>query len=286
MVAKEIFSELKDAVKKDYSSDKTSGLIAELYTESQKYLNANCELKDLVSKVQGKEYLSFVSKDNRLSRPLNKALYVIDENESDKIVDSFMTNTYATLERIELVRLLYTIGMTFPCFIDVTKKGDRKTPGSYFEYFVGHIIAKRFGANPRKQLEIPVASEGPQKLPTDLIFDKPSESYGLHIPIKSTTRERVIQVWAHQRILDGVFGVERYKGILVVGSETKLNSRTKEVEEICLPLQWKIYQLHIAKLTRIYYLDPPAKYVKLNDTFPKIPVNPFADFFIESITSF
>jgi hypothetical protein len=177
--------------------------------------------------------------------------------------------------------------MCFPCYIDVVKQGDKKIPGSFYEYLIGHLIARRFGSNPRTRLEIPIASdEEPRTLPTDLIFDMPVKSYGLHVPIKSTTRERVIQVWAHQRILDSVYGTGRFKGMLVIASETKLDTKTREVIEICLPSQWRIYQLHISQLKRIYYLDPPEAYLKLNDIFPNIPVKYFSDFFTESITSF
>ena len=118
--------------------------------------------------------------------------------------------------------------MCFPSYIDIVKQNDKKTPGTFFEYLIGHIFARRFKTNPRKQLEIPVVNkESPKHLPTDLIFDLYDREYGLHVPIKSTTRERVIQVWAHQRILDSVYGVGRFRGILVVASETKLDSKKR-----------------------------------------------------------
>jgi hypothetical protein len=42
----------------------------------------------------------------------------------------------------------------------------------------------------------------------------------IHLPVKTSTRERVIQAWAHQRVLDGVYGVGRFKGVLVALAET------------------------------------------------------------------
>ena len=57
-----------------------------------------------------------------------------------------------------------------------------------------------------------------------------------------------------------------------------------EVIEICLPAQWRIYQMHIAQLKRIYYLDVPATYEKLNEVFPPIAVKSFGHFFFEADT--
>jgi hypothetical protein len=94
----------------------------------------------------------------------------------------------------------------------------------------------------------------------------------------------VIQVWAHQRVLDGVFGTGRFLGTPVILAETKTDATKKEVIEICLPEQWRIYQMHIAQLKRIYYLDVPATYVKLNDVFPPITVKSFGHFFFEADT--
>jgi hypothetical protein len=97
----------------------------------------------------------------------------------------------------------------------------------------------------------------------------------------SSTRERVIQVWAHQRVLDGVYGNGRFVGLLTCLAETKLDHRTRDVIEICLPDQWRLYQLFISQLKRVYYLDVPQKYSELNTFFPKIHVKQFGEFFHE-----
>ena len=122
------------------------------------------------------------------------------------------------------------------------------------------------------------------KLPTDYIFDLGDRKPKFHVPIKTSTRERVVQVWAHQKVLDGIYGMGRFLGILVCLAETKLDLKKQEVIEICLPDQWRIYQMFIAQLKRIYYLDVPKRYEELNLIFPKIPVKQFGDFFHEANT--
>lgn len=86
---------------------------------------------------------------------------------------------------------------------------------------------------------------------------------------------------ASTRLLDGVYGTDRFMGTPVLLAETKTDKARKEVVEICLPDQWRVYQLYIAKLKRIYYLDLPAAYSKLNEEFPPIRVRPFGEFFLE-----
>ena len=71
-----------------------------------------------------------------------------------------------------------------------------------------------------------------------------------------------------------------YQAIMVLFSETKLNSRSLEVVEICVPDQWLAYQSLLAKMDRIYYFDMPARYKALTDKYPDlIPIKPFGEFF-------
>ena len=282
-----IYNELKKKIEIDYTSDIIADLIIELTFSSFNFLMNNCAISNLISKVEDKEYFCFENNNGQMTRPLNKELFETDITQLEIMCNIFKNSSFKKLSKQKRNKLLYTFGMCFPCYIDVNKKGDKKTPGTFFEYFIGHIFSKKFGVNPSKQLEIPVTKrESPKYLPTDLIFQLPNKDYGFHVPVKSTTRERVIQVWAHQRILDSVYGTKTYLGILVISSETKLDTKKREVIEICLPGQWRIYQLHIAELSRIYYLDPPKTYLGLNDTFPHIPVKHLSDFFEESIISF
>jgi hypothetical protein len=118
-------------------------------------------------------------------------------------------------------------------------------------------------------------------LPTDFLFDLGAQKCRIHLPVKLSTRERVVQVWAHQRVLDGVYGVGRFRGILVVGTETKAGTKNLKVTEICLPDQWAVYQMFISQLRRVYYLDVPGRYLRLPGVFPYIQVKTLSAFFTE-----
>lgn len=119
----------------------------------------------------------------------------------------------------------------------------------------------------------------------DFLFETADDSPNIHLPVKMSTRERVVQAWAHQRLLDAAYGSARYKGIMVLFSETKLDSRTHEVVEICVPDQWLAYQTLLARMERIYYFDMPIRYQELTEAFPSvIRIRPFQQLFTEITT--
>lgn len=96
---------------------------------------------------------------------------------------------------------------------------------------------------------------------TDIVFEV--DGFGIVIPAKTTTRERIVQPFAHQRILDGVFGDGRYVSLLICVSETQRSDKDRRVNEICVPGTITLFQKHLAKLGGIYYLDPPERYLVL-----------------------
>lgn len=244
------------------------------------------------SKVPGKNYFVFkkaTSSESFVSRPVNEALFS-DDLESVRLLFDTLDAGFSPddLRRrlnswsVELLqKTLYSMTIAFCCAIDIQKSGDRKTPGTFFEYVVAYMFSRRLRINPVRRVEI--TSQGTKiSLPTDFIFDPGPQHRKFHVPAKTSTRERIIQVWAHQRVIDGTLGQGRFLGTPVIMTETKLDKEKLEVIEICLPLQWQIYQAHISQLTRIYYLDVPQPYVALNDVMPPIKVRPFAEFFLES----
>ena len=155
------------------------------------------------------------------------------------------------------------------------------TPGTFFEMFVGHLLSLAFGVKPRNKVEVLTVEDERSTLSTDFIFDLGPRQLKFHVPVKTSTRERAVQVWAHQRMLNGVYGEGRFKGMLVALAETKLGHRKLEVEEICIPDQWAVYQRFVARMDRVYYLDLPAKYAALAKQVPYIQVKTLGEFFNE-----
>ena len=110
-----------------------------------------------------------------------------------------------------------------------------------------------------------------QKVSTDIVFDLNGK--GIVIPAKITTRERIVQPFAHQRILDGVFGEGRYISLLVCVSETQRSDEGRRVNDICVPGTITLFQKHLAKMGGIYYLDPPERYMALGRA-GIVPIHP------------
>lgn len=253
-------------------------LLMQLTAASHEFLLGS-DAVDLTSSVKDKKYFSF--RREYLSRPINQALFVTDSHEVVERLAALEAHDLEHFKGEEAARTLYTLAMSFCAANDVSKGGDKKTPATFFETLIGHLFAAHLGVNPTNAIEV-LGGDLKGSLPTDFIFDMGAKKVKYHVPIKLSTRERVIQVWAHQRVVDGVYGFGRYKGVLVCLTETKLDTGKLEVTEICLPDQWRIYEMYVAHMTRIYYLDPPAKYSALAEEYPKIEVRPLSHFFSES----
>ncbi|MHB1081527.1 MAG: hypothetical protein ACYC67_19190 [Prosthecobacter sp.] len=247
----------------------THDLLLKLVKESV-HSAARMEKIDLVSRVNGKTYFA-LSKNGRRSRAINHALF---SEDADRVVEQLtliLQNDRSLMTAADITSSVYSAAIAFCACIDILKDNDQKTPGTFFEYLCAAIMRAVLDVPPQTSLS--VLNLGLEtSLPTDLIFDLGAEKPKFHVPVKTSTRERVIQVWAHQRVLDGVYGTGRFLGLPLVLAETKTDSKSNEVTEICLPKQWRLYQMHIAQMWRIAYLDMPAAYAPLSMVFPPVPV--------------
>lgn len=235
----------------------------------------------------GKNYVVF-SLNGKYSRPVNIDLYNegngITENGVSLVVE-FWNNVKA--HRIAdqpahaITAALYTICMNYCCCADLVT-GVKSNSGDYFEKLVGHLYSMHLQVNPTNQMNAVELDGESISLPTDFIFDLGGGKPKFHVPAKTSTRERVVEVWAQQRVLDGAFGVGRFLCLLTAIGETNFYSKDMSVALTCVPNQWINYQLFIAQIKRAYYLDVPGKYEELNNRFPRIHVKEFGEFFHES----
>ncbi|MBI4663144.1 MAG: hypothetical protein HY735_30420 [Verrucomicrobia bacterium] len=275
------YEKLRQTFSQDVKSDANQILLGEIYEASCRFLSKAKE-RALKSLVAGKEYFAFAA-GKKLSRAVNKQLFISNPSEWEAFRKAIALKPSPETDAERITRIIYSVAVSFFCYVDLTKEGDQKTPGTFFEYLIGHLFAWRLNMNPKTRLPV-LNLDMEASLPTDFVFDLGPNRAKFHLPIKVSTRERVIQVWAHQRVLDGVYGTGRFLGTPVILTETKTDKKKLEVVEICLPDQWRIYQMHIAQLKRIYYLDMPASYAKLNEVFPPLSVKAFGHFFGEADT--
>ena len=218
---------------------------------------------------------------NKISRAINQSLYQPDHTQWKTLRTAMEANDLKGLTPDQITHVLYTMAISFCAAVDIIKDGDQKTPGTFFEYFVAYFFTWRVGVEPTTSIPVLNVDGENTRLRTDFIFNLGAKQRKFHMPIKTSTRERSIMLWAHQRLLDGVYGTERFMGTPVLMAETKTDKRKREVVEICSPEQWRVYQLYIAKLKRVYHLDLPSAYQRLNEEFPPLSVRPFAGFFFE-----
>lgn len=237
----------------------------------------------------GKNYIVFtLGTPNKYSRPVNIDLYNagMGTNSSGiSLISEFWNNVRShniqSQSPEDITAALYAICMNYCCCADLVN-GVKSNSGDYFEKLVGHLYAMHLMVNPTSQMNAVELDGESISLPTDFIFDLGAGKPKFHVPAKTSTRERVVEVWAQQRVLDGAFGVGRFLCLLTCIGETNFYSRDMSVALTCVPNQWINYQLFISQIKRAYYLDVPGKYAELNNRFPKIHVKTFGEFFHES----
>lgn len=220
-----------------------------------------------------KEYIACDAPPRR-SRPVRQDLFILDPKLFAKTWKKMLRAVDTEHTRLVFRRTdaaLYTATQSFSCVIDLLQRGSRKVPGTHFEVLVGSFLGAVTGLKRGKQVRIPGEA---CTVPTDIVLLRDAEDDGptLVVPTKITTRERVVQPFVHQRILDEVFGHGKYRSVLVMVSEVQRDDAGRRgLNEICVPNQVGLYQKHLGQLNGFYYLDVPRAYANADFT-QELPV--------------
>lgn len=211
----------------------------------------------------GKLYHIFRAGSN-VSRPVHLPLLIRDRTLFRHAWNEFLGSARPRGHRYnfplkETNSVLYSATMAFAVCYDLWKPGSRKTPGTFFEVILGSALQ---AVLPEFERTAHVVLPGQTaKVSTDIVFLTPNHTGGLVIGAKITTRERIVQPFAHQRILDSIFGETRFRSVLISVSEMQRQGE-ESANAICVPGSIRLYQLHLASLSGLYYLDPPARYLR------------------------
>lgn len=282
-----------DEMKALFSASPIDQAITDIFEEINRMCQVEMDTKErvpLTSKAtaRGKNYIVFTQPGGKTkSRPVNIDLYneglMLDVNGNSKI-DVFWENvrnqTFTNQSAHDITTALYVISMNYCCCSDLID-GIKKNAGDYFEKLIGHIYSRHLNVAPTTQMRAVELDGESIALPTDYIYNLGEGRPKFHVPVKTSTRERAVEVWAQQRILDGAFGVGRFICLLTCIGETNLE-KNMSVGITCVPNQWINYQLFVSQIKRAYYLDVPDKYNELNHRFPRIHVKELGEFFHET----
>lgn len=271
------YNKVKQSCDSDCKSPQTGDAIFELINVSLSFLVDQCDPIELISKVQGKHYFTF-KKEGVVARPANKQLFLDNQITLKKLWKQWLDDK---ISPSNFAKLSYTAALA-PCLaMEIFDRQNKKGPATYFECYIGHLFARFLNVNPTKRVKLPIHGRD-VRMTMDFLIDIGKNHPKIHLPVKMSTRERVVQAWAHQRLLDAAYGDGTYQGIMVLFAETKLDSRSLEVIEICVPDQWLAYQSLLARMERIYYFDIPDRYQALTTQYPDvITIKQFGEFFTE-----
>lgn len=273
---------LYQAAKQRYDASQPS--LAECYDVTRtclKKLNAQATLRRF-GEFRGAPNLDYwVAEGNgNLSRPYRPELFISDLAEFERSVVSFQDqmDDDEISDPALFEKVIYTVVSSFCLCYDVWKPKSRKTPGTFFEVFIGSVCQIRY-PQPRFQItkHIPIVVEVPDvdavddgalqgnSVSTDLVITNTETQQAAVIPLKITTRERIVQPFAHQRILDSAYP-GRYRSYLTCISEVQRDDKTTMVKQICVPGTVALFQKHLSELSGLYYCDIPQRYARQDFT--------------------
>lgn len=258
-------------------------------------------------------YYSY-SVEGSISRPVRPDLFIYDSSSFAEAYHELLNgygkvpSEWSCSEKDSANKVIYTGVMSIACCYDLWQRGSRKTPGTFFEilmaavlkelfselYFSKHIpltefledvnLAEITGNDSDAGLADDAGAESEESassLSTDLVINNVKTGKGLVIPLKITTRERIVQPFAHQRILDSAFGMGRFTSFVVCISETQQDAKNVKVNQVCVPGTVKLFQKYLAPIGGLYYCDIPQRY-DANDMQRVIPIKSVGDLFVDA----
>jgi hypothetical protein len=277
----------KEASKKYNNQTPHLETCRELATASVEKLRANAAYKSYsVHRAHNIEtrYAVF-RKGSQISRPIAEALFTAAPPDFKKL-DALAIETLSKKKPLDaagqeaVTRYIYTTVMSFAATYDLWKPGSRKTPGTFFEILMAglmglhmpnyalskHVnLGAMLGEDTSGEEEVAREETGTDEeeeessVSTDLVIKSDKKEKWAVLPLKITTRERVVQPFAHQRILQSSFK-DQYYSFLCCISETQLDKKTATVKQICVPGTIKLFQKFLSPIEGLYYCDIPARY--------------------------
>ena len=162
----------------------------------------------------GKNYMVFSLTGNivdKHSRPVNSDLYnagnqldATGKTKVDIFFENLLRNQIPLQSAQDITEALYVISMNYCCCADLVD-GVKSNGGDYFEKFIGHLYARHLNREPSTLMTACELDDETIQIPTDYIFNLGPNLPKFHVPVKTSTRERCVEVWAQQRILDGAY---------------------------------------------------------------------------------
>lgn len=207
------------------------------------------------------EPLSWSGDLSNLSRPVRPDLMITDDVEYNDLwqeIRDLCKGQPGSLSHPRLQEILYSTVVGYACVKDLMT-GDRKTPGTLLEIVIESLAEVLTGLSRGGEISIPNHAN----ITIDMHLHDQQELRKLAVPTKTSLRERYVQAYVHQYLLESVkndFGLAEFKTVLMVIGDTQ---RLKDgVQFTCTPGQLALYHKYLSQLDAFYYLDPPLNYTR------------------------
>jgi hypothetical protein len=239
-----------------------------------------------------KAYIVFTANGQQLpfSRAVNRDLFEPDPIQFEYLWREVVTGLLdgeaagtmrAPLDAGMIERAVYTAVVGYGAAVDLFNPGNRGGPGSFLEMVTGPAIALLTRRRESGALRLPIPDSNGEfaNISVDLTFVDPNHPIVLVVPTKISSRERISQAAVHQRILDAI-SPGSFRSILCLANENNVMpigklAKADRTANMCyardtlVPGTIALYQRYVARLSGLYYLDPPYEYI--TGKYPNLP---------------
>src|SRR5205085_2189479 len=120
--------------------------IGDIYLECLQFLG-NAEREELRSRIPGKSYFAFRSGERR-SSAVNVRQFAPRARDWKAFTSALDKRDLSKFTPEKITEIIYSVAISFCCYVDLTKQRDQKTPGTFLEYLISHLFAWQLGVNP------------------------------------------------------------------------------------------------------------------------------------------
>ncbi len=254
-------------------------------------------------KTEARDYIilsSVVAGTSKFARPINKDLFIFEDEHFDKkyneflsVVDKIKNRKSIAGEEYNLIdSVVYTIQQSFGAGMDFlcNPNSARKHVGNRFEELIRLIVTKLGVNNDKIVFKIPYPSEEGEKLyscETDIIVSphsfvksgtKSIDKDEIVVSLKTTSKDRMGKIFL-DKLLMQKFAKHPVKVVGIFLNDVQ-RKETEKISYTFVSGLFMVYTKFLTQLEGVYFVDPPP-------ITQKAPYNqhisPFSKFIVEDI---
>jgi hypothetical protein len=247
-------------------------------------------------------YVSDVAGSKRYLRPVNKLLYIQDDNLFEESYSTFLQTVskikskefhFDENEKNNIDSFLYTVQQSIGAGLDlmVDPNSARKHVGNRFEELIRVVFSAIGVSNKRIVLRIPYDTDEGEKIykcendlvlsPYEKVFSTPEQldEKEIVVSVKTTSKDRMGKMFIDKILLEKF--VKHPQKVIGIFNNDVQRKNNNNISFTLVSGLFMVYTKFLTEVEGVYYLDPPP--TALKEPYNKY-MKPFSELITQDIT--